>query len=164
MTRLPQLPANELESVDDAGVAFRIMRMKEGPMMTKLPALPANYYEAFADDWIVEHRKPNGVFHVDAEEIYGKELMKHWMRQCPGFGPDDVFYFAENGNEQAHNALVEMYAEYRQRREDPPVSVEAYAIRVLNNGRKKPGPGRAALFVRDIGICFWLRSCTKGST
>ena len=99
--------------------------------------LPATYREAveaeapaFARDWIADHRKPNGVFHSSAEEIYGKELMN----------------FAEKGSQQADLALRELFAECEQRGETPPTSVRAYIIRVLNPARagKKPGPGKAA--------------------
>lgn len=129
--------------------------------------LPATYSEAvalaFARDWIADQRKPNGVFHPDAEKIYGKELMKHWMRFYPTFGPDDIFYLAENGNEQADQALSELAAEYEQRGERKPTSVGAYNIRVLNNRRmgKKPGPGKAALFVRDQGITLLVVELNK---
>jgi hypothetical protein len=123
--------------------------------------LPATYHEAleaealaFARDAIARSREPQGAFHPDSETIYAKQEMLFWMRFYPSFGPDDVVYFAEKGSQPAHEALVELYGEYRQRREDPPVSVEAYALRVLNPARrgKNPGPGKAANFIRDIGI------------
>ena len=129
--------------------------------------LPATFLEAqaleFARDWIADQRKPNGVFHPDAEKIYGKELMKHWMRFYPSFGPDDVSYLAENGNEQADLALRELYAEHEQKNETAPLTVRAYVIRVLNSGRKdkKPGPGKAALFVRDQGITLLVVELNK---
>ena len=67
-----------------------------------------------------------------------------------------MFYLAENGNQQAKEALLEVYAEYRQRRENPPITVEAYAIQSLKPGHKdkKPGPGKAANFARDVGIAL----------
>ena len=136
-------------------------------MTQKLPALPPTFLEAqalaFAHDWIADQRKANGVFHPDAEKIYGKGLMKHWMQFYPSFGPDDIVYFAENGNEQADLALRELFAEYEQRSETPPTTVRAYIIRVLNPARpgKNPGPGKAALFVRDQGITLLVVELNK---
>jgi hypothetical protein len=122
----------------------------------QLPALPTltDAALAFAKSWIADHRQPNGVFHPDAEEIYGKAMMRRWMQACPGYGPDDIFYLAENGNEYADQALRELFAEYTQRGETPPVSVAAYSIRLVRNERKKPGPKKAdhTQFVRDVGI------------
>jgi hypothetical protein len=132
--------------------------------------LPATYREAveaealaFARGWIADHRKPNDVFHSSAEEIYGKELMKHWIQFYPSFGPDEIVYFAEKGSQQADLALRELFAECEQRGETPPSSVRAYIIRVLNPARagKKPGPGKAALFVRDIGIMLLVVELNK---
>jgi hypothetical protein len=126
--------------------------------MTKLPVLqPYNEaLKAFAKDWIKGHCAPNGVFHPDANEIYGKELMKHWMQVYPSFGPDDVLYLCENGNEQAYQALRELAGEYEQRGEPKPTSVGQFTVRVLNNSDrrrdKKPGPGKTDNFVRDFGI------------
>jgi hypothetical protein len=132
--------------------------------------LPQTYNEAltsealaFAGDWIADHRKPNGVFHPDAEEIYGKALMKEWMQFYPSFGLDDIVYLAENGSQQAEQALREVAAEYEQRGERKPATLAAYNIRILNDRRmrKKPGPGKTALFVRDQGITLLVADLNK---
>ena len=69
---------------------------------------------AFVDDWIADPREPN-FFRPDAEEKYGKSMMKHWMQLYPSFGPDEIVYLAANGNQQAVLALREMWGEYEQR-------------------------------------------------
>ena len=85
--------------------------------MTNLPANLPTYWQVvaveakkFVLDLIASHREPGGIFHPDAEEMLGKELMKH-VAQFHPFFMDDIAYFAEHGNEQAHLALNELIAE-----------------------------------------------------
>jgi hypothetical protein len=133
--------------------------------MNKLPA----YNEAleaealaFVDDWIADPREPN-FFRPDAEEKYGKSMMKHWMQFYPSFGPDEIVYLAENGNQQADLALREMWGEYEQRGETSPKSVGTYIIREINpaRARKKPGPGKADHFVHNVGITVLAMELNK---
>ena len=131
-------------------------------MMMQLPALPA-FREAiaiealaFARDWIVDqHRKPKGIFHPDAKKLYGKYLMKEYARVHP-FNCDEICYFASNGSKEADLALRELYAERSDRGEDPGVVLKAYIIRLINPARGRSGPGKAADFIRDMGITLLL--------
>ena len=162
MTRLPQLPANELESVDDAGVAFRIMRMKEGPMITKLPA---TFREAaamqrkdiaidariLADDWIA--RRGFQFFHPNSEEKFGRPMMKEYA-QLQTWCAEEVVYFSDRGSQQAHLALREIIAERLDRHEQLGTVLDFYIIRQFNPAQAgRPGPGGPAeTFMRDVGI------------
>jgi hypothetical protein len=130
-------------------------------MMQKLPALPtfrevvAIEALAFARDWIAEHRKPNGRFHPDAN--YVKDLMKEYAQFHP-FNCDEICYFAANGSKEADLALRELYAERSDRGEDPGVVLTAYIIRLINPARGRSGPGKAADFIRDMGITVLLQA------
>jgi hypothetical protein len=120
--------------------------------MTKLPA---TFVEAdaqvHASEWIAQRREPGGIFHPEAEVTYGRELMKRWALMHP-FGADEIVYFAENGSKEADEALSEIIAERIDHNEPLGAVLGAYAIRQRNPRRPRPGPGKAANFVRDLGI------------
>jgi hypothetical protein len=130
--------------------------------MTKLPA---TFVEAealaFARDWIAGHREPNGVFHPDANVIYGTAAMKRFAQFHP-FNADDILYFAEHGSKEADLALRELIAE-RIDRGEPLGGLAGYNIRSLNLGKreKKSGPGKGDNFVRDIGIFLLVEALVR---
>jgi hypothetical protein len=122
--------------------------------MTKMPVtLVEADALAFARDWIAWHREPNGIFHPDAATIYGKSLMKDYAQSHP-FRADEIVYLANNGSEEADLALRELIAEYTDRGEELTAVLKAYNIRLISPLResKKPGPAKAANFLRDLGI------------
>jgi hypothetical protein len=87
-----------------------------------------------------------------------------WFAQKHPFGADDIVYLAENGNEQAHQALDELIAEYVDRGEPLTQVLGAYDIRSRNpSRRRKPGPQKAnhAHFVRDIGIVVMVQQLVQ---
>ena len=102
-----------------------------------------------------DHRKPKGIFHPDAKKLYGKYLMKQYARVHP-FNCDEIFYFASHGSKEADLALRELYAERSDHGEDPGVVLKAYIIRLINPARGRSGPGKAADFIRDMGITLLL--------
>jgi hypothetical protein len=120
-----------------------------------MTTLPATYAEAaaleFARGWIAKQREPGGVFHPDSEITYGHVLMKAFALAHP-FGADEIVYFAEHGSTQADLALRAIIAERTDRNEPLGAVLGAYNIRLLNPGRRRPGPARAANFLRDVGI------------
>jgi hypothetical protein len=130
--------------------------------------LPATFNEAlevqalaFARAWITQNSGPLGIFHPDAEIVYGKQMMKRAAQYHPFFA-DDIVYFAEKGSEQADLALRELIAEYTDRREPLTAVLAAYNIRLLNPSmRKKPGQKKAGHFVRDIGIVLMVKELTR---
>ena len=134
--------------------------------MTQLPTTLAEAAaRSHAMDRIKQDREtPYGMFHPDAEKLFGKPLMKR-VTQFHPFLADDIVYFAENGNEQADLALRELIAEYTDRREPLTAVLAAYNIRLLNpvSKRKKPGPKKAdhGQFVRDIGIVLLVEQLTR---
>jgi hypothetical protein len=125
--------------------------------------LPATYDDAnaaealaFAGGWIAGAREPGGLFHSDAESVYCRAAMKEWALAHP-FCADEIVYFAENGSEPAHLALIEIIAEKKDRNEPLGAVFGAYDIRRDNPLRARPrpnprGPTEADNFVRDVAI------------
>lgn len=131
--------------------------------------LPATFVEAAARSCAMDRIKqdreqPFGMFHPDAERLFGKQLMKHVAQFHPLFA-DDIAYFAENGNKQADLALQEMIAEHEDRGEPLTAVLAAYSIRQRNplRKRKTPGPKKAdqGQFVRDIGIVLLVEELVR---
>jgi hypothetical protein len=121
---------------------------------------PATYHDALeatalrlAHEWIERRRQPGGIFHPDAERLYGRVLMKWWALTHP-FGADDIVYMAENGSPEADIALREIVAERSDRNEPLGAVLGAYNVRLLNPAQpsKRRGPKPAENFVRDLGI------------
>ena len=84
-------------------------------------ALPMTYNEAveaealrFAHELIESHRQPRGIFHPDAEHLYGRIAMKCFAVTHP-FGADDIVYLAEQGSPEADYALREIIVEAARR-------------------------------------------------
>ena len=128
--------------------------------------LPATFGEAveaealaFARDWIAWHRNnPNGIWHPDANTVYGKLWMKLCAQTSPFLEDDIVVYLAENGCEQADLAARELIAEYTDRGEELTAVLRAYNIRLINPMRKpkQSGPAKASNLFRDLGITRWI--------
>ena len=68
---------------------------------------------------------PGGIFHADAEIIFGRQLMKAYALQHASRA-DEIVYFAENGSREADAALQEIITERIERREDLGVVLGAY--------------------------------------
>ena len=129
--------------------------------MTQLPATMVEVEALiFAREWIAQAREPNGIFHPNAEEIYETLSMKQWAQSHP-FHADDIVYFANNGSREADLALRELIAEYTDRGEPLTAILGAYNIRLINRGRRRPGPAKAANFMRDLGITMLVYSLVE---
>jgi hypothetical protein len=120
--------------------------------------LPATWNEAieaeglaFSRDLIKRQRVPGGIFHPDAEIIFGRRLMKEYALQSAQ-GADEVVYLAENGSVEADAALQEIITELVDRNESLGVVFGAYEIRSRRHLPRPSGPPKAGNFVRDIAI------------
>jgi hypothetical protein len=125
-----------------------------GDVVTQLPALlPATFAEGFVWNWVVRHRdNSDGIFHPNAA-AYHVPLMKEWAVFSP-FGADDIRYFAENDCPEADRPFRELIAEKPDCCEGVAAVLHAYNVRIIrsNDRPKKNGAGRAANFLRDLGI------------
>jgi hypothetical protein len=133
-----------------------------GALVMALPATlteaKANVALAFAREWIARAQEPGGLFHPHAEHQYGRGLMKEFALEHP-FGCDEIVYFAENGSKEADLALRDLIAERTDRGESLGAVLGGYAIKLLNPLRPhRPGPTRAAHFVRDMGISMLVEA------
>jgi hypothetical protein len=130
-----------------------------------MTTLPVKYHQAvaidaqaFARDWIVFNREPQGYLHP---EFSCKSLMRAWALHHP-LGMEDVVFFADNGEPEADQVLQDLIAERVDRNEPLGAFLGVYNVRSRNRSRnKKPGPTKLNNFRRDLVFCLLIYDLKK---